>query len=284
MQIPRYSQIYLEKQTRLTDSPKMRKRITSYYKKLSVDYYSHQISALIETKVGIDVPLKCIDYLNVPFIENLLEKTEIKDFLDILSIIAFAIDAQRDSEKLKSWIDAIEEVFREEGMAYTIDETGLVKPYVDEEFSQNYHASLSALENSRYDNARTVFENAHKNLRADRPDTRVAVKDIFESIEIVAKLLDSKITALGQNEVDKNLWKVCESIFDDQHEKNFIKSMLSSLAKWVTAHHPYRHGQGKEEYAPLSLESAILSLSTGSSFLRFLIYVDQKQLETVASP
>jgi hypothetical protein len=56
-------------------------------------------------------------------------------------------------------------VFQEENMAYTLGDDGIVHPFVDSEFEQNRSATLLALNDKRFGEARTDFEQAFRHLR-----------------------------------------------------------------------------------------------------------------------
>jgi hypothetical protein len=49
---------------------------------------------------------------------------------------------------------------------------------------------------------------------------------------------------------------------------------VSALADWVDACHNYRHEEGVEEPSQPPIELAVELISTGASFLRWLISID----------
>jgi hypothetical protein len=51
--------------------------------------------------------------------------------------------------------------------------------------------------------------------------------------------------------------------------------LADSLKAWTDAAHWYRHGQGKEEPKQPPASLAILSISAGAAFLRWLAEIDQ---------
>ena len=284
----RFSQIYLERPKDLEDSSRMRKRISSYYEqkihfKTFASYsknhdttrYDKLVKILIEEELGISVP-----YFSSSGIfyktDALMQTCELRDFLDIIFVINTAILKNNNLSLSKEWISFVERVFREEGASYTIDANGAIHFYPDEEFKINKQSTLSALSDPRYEQALKIYENAYSALSVGKKDTRTAVKDIFEAVETIAKLIDSRIKRLRATEVDKILKPLLERSITDPDERSFVRTMFSSLEEWVNAHHIYRHGQKKEKHTPPSLETAILSLSCGSAYLRALIDLDKK--------
>ena len=292
VKIPRYSLEYIEKTETVQDSAVIRKRISSYYQnnihyekfyysdvrsrsveKKSYDFF---IAKLIEQHLGISVPQFSGSYSIVYRTTELMQNCTLIQFLDIISVVSSTISkCANDGDLYNQWVNFVEQVFREENSFFRIDSDGIVRPYVDKEFSQGYRSSLSLLDNDRYDHIRGIYKHAYDALRSDKSNTRVAMKDIFESIESLCKIMNSRIKGLNSKEITKYIEPICTELISDEDEKNYIKQMLSSMKKWIDAHHIYRHGQGKEEYSPPSLNAAILSLSTGSSYLRFLLEMDQ---------
>ncbi|MBX2833707.1 MAG: hypothetical protein KTR28_01915 [Micavibrio sp.] len=263
----------------------MRKRISSYYlnnihhEKFRADYKDTKIDHLIyqqlEQELGIKISTSSSSFGIVFYTEQFLLNCELADFLDSLTIIYFC-SKLLGKDTSKKWLDFVERVFREQGTEYSIDSEGDVYPYIDSEFSNSHHSTLISLDKQRYEQAKSIYLSAYSALRADKQNTRTAIKDIFESLETVSKLIDSKIQRLGNKEVSYNLTNICAAKIQDEDEKTFIKEILKGFAKWVDAHHIYRHGQAKEQLTPPSLDSAILSLSIGSAYLRYLIEIDQK--------
>jgi len=292
--IQRYSHTYLEQPSNLEDCPRMRKRISSYYQnnihheKVTYGYKNNRdadrfLAKYLEQELGIHIPTSAGGFGVIYHTDNFLLQCEIKDFLDALPFI-YNVTKLLSKSASDQWINFVERVFREQGTAYSIDSNGNIHPYIDKEFSQNHQAALHLLNAPRYEQVRAIYESAYGCLRSDKQDTRTAIKDIFESIETLSKLMSNKVKRLSSNEVDKTLKNICLKNIDDKDEQAFIQNMLTSLARWVDAHHTYRHGQAKEKLSPPSLDSAILSLGTGSAFLRFLLQIDQMPKELRQDP
>ncbi|MFX5689069.1 hypothetical protein ABTD94_21875, partial [Acinetobacter baumannii] len=50
---------------------------------------------------------------------------------------------------------------------------------------------------------------------------------------------------------------------------------LASFRDWIDSSHNYRHEQGSEEPVQPPIDLAILAISNGTAFLRWLIHLDQ---------
>jgi hypothetical protein len=59
--------------------------------------------------------------------------------------------------------------------------------------------------------------------------------------------------------------------------------LAQSFADWVDAAHPYRHGQKSEEPVEPPEELAVLLVSQGASFVRWLVDLDQQLNPKVAA-
>jgi hypothetical protein len=107
-------------------------------------------------------------------------------------------------------------------------------------------------------------------------DTRAAVWGVFDAVETVFKLIFSKATRLGASEVKSMLRPLALSSLVGA-ERNATGQILNSLEDWVNACHQYRHAQGVEEREPPSEALALLMVSNGAAYLRWLVGFDQRQ-------
>jgi hypothetical protein len=106
---------------------------------------------------------------------------------------------------------------------------------------------------------------------------------VFEALEIATKLLDGRAARLGATEVERYLKPHCLGRFaDGSTERGAANLFLSSMADWVNALQAYRHGQAVEEPNPPPLDLAIALLSSGATYLRFLIEVSEQDASSGA--
>ena len=105
--------------------------------------------------------------------------------------------------------------------------------------------ALEVLGDSRFGEARTDFEAAHRHLRDG--DGKEAIRTMFPAVEVAAKVLSPrKFAGLAANEVDKRI----RPILDQQL---------------------YRHGQEQQEPADPPKDFVIAHLSAGATYLRWMI-------------
>ena len=180
-----------------------------------------------------------------------------------------------------SLLEFVSSAFREEGLAYTIDSKGGVHPFVDAEFQRNRQSALRALGGSRYSNVDYAFQAAFGRLTLREIDTKAAVRDIFDAAESLFKLiLAPKNPELTARAIEKELLPIIARTpaTSDAVARHAMGRALSAFAKWVEACRPYRHGQQAETVVAPPLELALLLLSQGASFLRWLGEIDQRVL------
>lgn len=120
---------------------------------------------------------------------------------------------------------------------------------------------------------KSAFDDAYRHLDSNPPDTKAAVRSIFESIEILVKQM---VTTKNLNKwvVENTLKEKCLSLFTDDVSIQVVTGLFDSMSRWVDSIHYYRHGQPALEPVAPSEEIAIHIISTGSSYLRLLIQLD----------
>jgi hypothetical protein len=63
---------------------------------------------------------------------------------------------------------------------------------------------------------------------------------------------------------------------DNEISQKVLSQMFDGFAQWVDAIHNYRHGQPNDEPVAPTEDMCIYILSSGSSFLRWLIGMDNR--------
>lgn len=195
------------------------------------------------------------------------------DLLDAITVIYKGFEPMEPSNA-RTWRDAVEKVFREEGISLSIDTLGGVHFAVDEEFSLNKQIAIDALGRSRYNGVADFFHQAYAALDERPADTRHAVRAIYDAIENLFKLmLQQQVSRLGKSEIDKHLKPKIVSLYAG-HDLDAAKLMMSSLSEWVNGMQQYRHAPGVTEPSGPPLDLAIFIISAGSSYLRWLLKLD----------
>jgi len=262
----RFSLIYLERGKPAPDSVRLRNRLKAYYFQ-SLDAFHDRIIREVNKELGLDVR----------YMSDFFNNSASGDILDFITIVHDILLERAYYDRGKEWIGFVRRIFREENLCYRLDDKGVVHYLVDEEFERNRASVLKSLEAKRYGGVRTAFEDAHRHLDSDPMDTKSAVRSMFESIEILSRLMVPETKNLNKWVVQNPLKKIArEKYSHDEIALKTIDGVLDGIGEWVDALHNYRHGQGKEEPVAPPLEFAVYVLSSGASLLRWLIELDSK--------
>ena len=264
----KFSQVYLEQSVPANDSRRMRNRISSVHWELLRSESSELINR-IQQETGAKVPFVGGSYSLAKF----FEECEIRDLLDSITIIFQYYHSGRvNKHKAPQWHQFVSRVFREENLGYRLDDLGGVHFYHDEEFERNRVATIAGL--SEQSAVRETFTKAYAFLDQDKPDTASAIRAVFESIEILYKHIinaegKDRLNSLGVQKFLKPIFQ--QTLGEKKVELKATEHMLDGLCDWIDAGHMYRHGQKNEELEEPSIEYAVLFISQGASYLRFLL-------------
>jgi hypothetical protein len=267
-----FSRVYIRAGAPNTDSKKMRKRLEAAYNSIFNDL-SDELGLYIEAQIGLDVLRQGLDRLYVSW-EDVFSKRPIEDVLDIITAGFRFIRSQEDRGRVvhaSKFAGVVERIFREEHVAYRIDDKGGVHPFVDVGFSAEFSQTLEGLSDARLAAAKHHVEQAELKLLTAQLDTRAAVRAIFDAAENVFKLICLGQTQLNKEGVRKALAPAIEAATKvDRHEKLARGKLVQALEDWIDAGHFYRHEPGRPDPTQPSLQFAVLYLSQGFGYVRFL--------------
>ena len=260
----KFSQVYIEKGVALPDSARMRNRLSA----VSFDYtgnHSFKLAKLIMRETGAKMPYFAQSYSFAKFFET----CELRDLLDSITLI---FKWHGGSPIAKKWKLFVERVFKEENVGYRLDDKCGVHYFVDEEFEHSRAITVANL--SSQPAVLEAFEKAHSFLDQDPPDTASAIRAMFEALEILYKhIVDAegkeRLNGFG---VNKNLKPLLQKAFTENlTAATAVDHMMDGLCDWIDAGHMYRHGQKVKESSPPPLSYAVMFISQGAGFLRFLL-------------
>lgn len=260
----RFSLTYLTRGEPTDDSKRARRRLYRLFEALNL---SDNVDAdRIELETGAEVPRA---YHGADW-EGFFDTCALRDLLDSITIIGYFASRRND---LGAWVKHVENIFREENLRYRLDNSAGVHFAVDGEFAHNHECSLAALRSGRYSAARSHFEAGQRALDESPPATRDAIRQTFEAVETMFKLVFPNSSRLDSSEAKRKLPAVINGLFSGT-EKNAAGRLAEAFADWVNSAHPYRHGQGVEAPDNPSIQTTVLSISVGASFLRWLADLD----------
>jgi hypothetical protein len=274
-----FRHVYVGRGEPTDDSAQFRVRLREYIASDRCVGYSPALS-LFALRLGLEFPT-----LEAAF------QSDIRVVLSFITVVAHELvrewGASRQGgvgnptyfqRRYKAFINFVGTALQEEHVAYRIDDSGGVHPLIDAEFQTNKSGAVAALEAPRYENVRTSLEKAFDKFTVAEPDTKSAVREAFDAAESLFKLiLAPENPDLTSGTVQSELLPVINRAYEAAHRSTISAATrtCNSFAKWADACHPYRHGHGSEVPVPPPIELAIVLVSQGASFVRWLAYVDQ---------
>ena len=274
-----FTHVYLDRGKPLADHELARNRIGAYANAQFRDFQSGLVTFL-RRETGLSVPWRAGRWSFPQHFSNI----EIGMVLNGITLIyRFLRETRRTYERTgwkyevaEGWKKFVGRVFQEENLGYILDDYAGVHYLVDEEFERNRHSVLRCLEGARYRAVLEAFERAHEHLENNPQDTKAAVRSVFESIEILARMMVETRNLNAWLVVNRLQPKALEVFGDDPVAIESISKAFEWFSSWVDAMHLYRHGQNTNEPVAPSLDFAIYIVSTGASFLRLLAEIDRK--------
>ncbi|MGF6936862.1 hypothetical protein OKW41_006024 [Paraburkholderia sp. UCT70] len=269
-----FSHTYLERGAPASDSPSFRERLAVFLDK-RFEHAGYELSSYLAMETGYVSAFACQRW------SETLQALTIAQLLDVITLVWRFCQIKRLVSLDSAWIGFVARALSEGNLGYRLDPRCGVHYLVDSEFEHNRVSMLRALESARYAAVRHEFEAAHDYLTASDPDTKAAVKSIFEAMEILTRLM---VTT-------KNLNKYCaqnqlkdlalKAMGTDPATEGVIRATFDALGEWIDGIHLYRHGQSTQTPIAPPLPLAVHIVSMASTYIRLLVDVD---LATLANP
>lgn len=285
-----YERVYLERGAPTRDSELLRRRLGAYVQH-RIDAKDHwELAKFITVETGLSAPVsgsggamawvKFEDAFNgLPLIDLLKLITVVWRWLSSAEVVGFGKDGgpAYGTTWRDAWRTFVARALSEENVGYEVDERCGVHPTVDAEFQHSRAAAIAGLAAERYRGVRPAVEAAFERLSALPAEGTDAARSIFEAAESLTKLITGSGADLTEGLVEKTLRSVCGGLFSsDEQLKSTTQRLISSFAKWVSAVHPYRHGHAREHPLVLPEDVAILVVSEGAAFIRWLVELDRR--------
>lgn len=265
----RYSQLYIDQSAPLPDSDRARHRLGALMESLVPQDNTYRLSRSLEQELGVEVGVfRSYDW------PKFTKTCATRDLLDTVTVTFTYL--KRLGGIATRWLNETRRIFSEEGLAYEVDDEGIVHPAVDKEFQRNRQATVAGLHKSRYANSLAAFTRISDDLAEVPPDGKAAWRATFSAVEGLFRLMFPRVTQLNSGAVETNLSPMLQRIYgSDPVALRAAQKQLASFKDWVDASHNYRHEPGSEEPVQPPIDLAVLAVSNGTSFLRWLIVLDQ---------
>lgn len=267
----RFDLTYIEQGDPIDNSARMRRRLAAVFSDLQgkedVAYWGH-----LERALGVFIPTYPMSSGVDP--RKFFLKAELRDVLTSITIIWRETTS---NNRKRDWLFDVKKIFREENTIYIIDEKAGVHPSPDAEYERNRVATIAVLASGRFEEALAHFEKVQEALNKQPPDLPQGIYYTFLAVEDVFKLM-CPTDRLGKHQITKHLTPIIENHYsDDDIAKKAANEICEGFMDWANAAHNYRHAQGKEQPKQSSPELAIMIMSSGAAYLRWLAQIHQSR-------
>lgn len=272
----RFSHVYIPRGIPLQDSARMRRRLASCFDKLDSKHYmkSNEMSAHFTGELGTYIP--SYDSGRVVW-ETFFYDASIEDVLDSITIYfkkLWRLTGNRDSCSFV--LREVSRIFKEENVRYRIDAQCGVHLSIDAEYERSMASAVAGLGNPRYTAAKHAFDAAQAAQDRTEPDFKEALRNVFEAVEVVFKLILPETKRISGRDIGEKLKPLMASTYPDSPTAVTVAGQyLDSMCDWVNSVHNYRHGQPLEEAPQPPLDLSVALMSSGVAYLRWLIGIDQ---------
>lgn len=275
----RYSLIYLRNDEVLKDDNRMRFRMGKLFAKLAPSGSDSGVGfgETVEVELGISAVSDGYGGTFVQF-DRLTAKAEIRDLLDMTTLLfEFLVANGRDAHAAEM-LTTVRRIFAETQVGYTLDDQGVMHPAFDTAFEGVRQSAIRGLGGEKYNLTRQFVEDAEKALIADPIDGRQAIRNIFEAVENLYKQMYPRAALLNNGSIANDLKPEIEASLEGRNvAKRSALKQVDSFKCRINSAHDYRHAPGDPEPAQPPEELAILAVSQGFGFLRWLVTVQQQR-------
>ena len=258
----RFSSTYLLQPDLLSDSVRMRRRMGALIYKEYGSVVQH-----MNDELGTSLPMRAS--ATSEYWPPAMSQIELRDVLDAVTLLY-------KKNPRQGFLAEVRRIFSEEQVSYSVDPHGGVHFAVDAEFANSRAAGIHALSRDRYSGVRQQFKAAYGALDKIPADGKLAIRSIFHANEGLFRLMFPDAHQLNSTEVNKYLKPVLDRKYatEAQPAGRVAHKQVAQYQNWIDAAHFYRHEPGTEDAAQPPQEIAIQTVSSGASWIRWLITFD----------
>jgi hypothetical protein len=268
----RFSALYVRQENPTPDSSRARHRVGALFRDSVFKNHADELARYLDRELGMAVPN---DGRHSSDWQQYIRECPTSQFLDTITLIYRHLFFHASEDTANQWRDVVRRIFAEENLAYDIDDVGGVHPAVDQEFQRNGASAIAGLESDRYDKVRELFERASNHFNGDAPNYVQAWRAMFSAAEALFALIFPYVR-LTAEDIDRRLQPVVQRAYaSDPAAQKAARRMVAGFRDWVEASDLYRHQPGAAEPAQPPADVAILAISLGASWLRWLAGLDE---------
>ena len=260
---------------KLIDKDKYQPRVrrTGYANRSGAYVADHsKLYALIEEEIGVQFGTTH----NGKFITNwilFLRKIPLGKLLDTITVV---YRGMAEAGRQDDFISQANRIFQEENIAYEIDDEGGVHPIVDKAYSVTKQSAISGMSAPRYALSLSRINEIDTALMASPVNYIQAIRSVFGANENLFKLMFDT-HRLDTRSVNDKMGKLLQALYSENPTmQRSSAQILKSFGGWIDAVHHYRHEEGAEEPSQPVEELAIVIISQGLSFARWLVTIDRQ--------
>lgn len=262
----RYSLLYLQPEHTIEDSKRLRVRLLRMFQGIVAEE-SKDFGQAIERELGVEV-VRTGPYATYLDWDR-FAKLEMRDYLDSITITRRFYSKKFGSANLPKVASEFNRVFLEERTTYFVDEQLGVHPLVDSSFRAILESAVRGLGGADFAAARAHLEKADIALMPQN-DRRESVRAVFDALENVFKQTFTGVININTATIQGCLKPAVESMYSEGVERRTALKQVDSLRDWVDGCHNYRHEPGQPEPTSPSEDLAVLLVSNGISFTRWI--------------
>lgn len=268
-----FSQLYIERGDRLADSIRARRRVGTLFRGNDFERQYERLAQYVEGELGARLDHGGDD----PYYWDLfVQRCDIGDFLDLVTLVYHYFARNVGAQSALRWRDALRRIISEEHLAYAIDDQGGVHPAVDQAFQQNRKSAVAGLQSPRYQNVRASIERVSPELTSNPPNYKEAWRATFAAVEGLFRLMFPTAPRLTADGIAEHLGPLVQRTYrQDATALRAAVRLLNGFREWVESSHNFRHEPGAEDPVQPPADVAILAISNGTSYLRWLAGLDE---------
>lgn len=203
------------------------------------------------------------------------QKVTVPEFLDTITILVSYLRSC-EAKNETNLVQQAQRIFKEENMAYEIDDLGGIHPLVDGAFGAAKLSAIVALSSDRYSGTAELVDAIDACLLQDPVDYIGAIRAVFGANENLFKLMFG-VQQLKADNAAKYIGPKQQAKYEGHPNLKAASSKtLEGFKDWINAAHFYRHEQGEETLSQPREEFAILMVHQGLAFVRWLAQLDQE--------
>lgn len=285
----RFSHVYLRRDEQLEDSPRMRSRLgAAVFDAIKGLNLREEFAEFFSDETGIE---QIYNWYYVNNWRDYCQEIVLIDALDMITILInfvknessdhadySAVDDRVITNVVNRFIGGVRRIFAEERVRYSIDDMGGVHLKVDEQFEVTRVSTVQGMGDRRYANALANLEAGYRALDGIPPNGTEAICKVFDSAENIFRIMFSKANRLSEQFIREHSTPAIANLNYDQEARLASESMCESFGDWTKAAHKYRHETGRPDEHQPPLDLAILLVSQGTAFVRWLVTIDKAMI------